>query len=295
MVKVAAVVVDYGSGYIIKRCVDALLENGVVKVVVVDNGSCDGLIPSEKWLQATQESQVEVLKSRINLGYGAGINQGAEKLECDYLVVSNADVVVDKGAIKVMLENFKDESVGIVGPKIVGDNGWYPSARTFPSVIDASGHAVLGKIKPDNRFSKRYQGYSLLGLNSPQEVDWISGAIMLIRKSLFDKLDGFDPSYYLFLEDVDFCYRAKQAGFKVVYDPRASVYHVQGLSRNLVPYKSIRAHHLSALRFEWKTAKGLRKAAFPLAVVLLGIRASVELTSEFLRRKLSPPEVDKIA
>jgi N-acetylglucosaminyl-diphospho-decaprenol L-rhamnosyltransferase len=295
MTTVGAVVVDYGSGFIVKRCIDALLEDGVDQVVVVDNGKADGLIPSENWLRALKGSKVEIVASKINLGYGSGVNQGASQLNCDYLIVCNADVVIDKGAVSLMLENFKDDQVAIVGPKIVTDHGWYPSARKFPSVLQASGHAIIGKLKPDNRFSKTYLGHELINAKEPVEVDWVSGSIMLIKKTIFDEILGFDPRYYLFLEDVDICFRVKKLGAKVIYDPRASVYHVQGLSRAIHPYKSIVAHHISAMRFEWRYGTKFRKLAFPFAVVLLVLRGAAELMAEFLREKLSPPEVDKIA
>ena len=91
-------------------------------------------------------------------------------------------------------------------------------------------------------------------------VDWVSGACFLARRQAFDELGGFDEAYFMYAEDIDLCWRAKQAGWKVNYVPGAVVTHLQGASTDLHPYRMLVAHHRSAYRFASRTVHGWRRA-----------------------------------
>ncbi len=156
-----------------------------------------------------------------------------------------------------------DPGWALVGPLIrttAGDR--YPSARHFPSLVDAGGHALLGIFAPDNRFTRSYQRSDLDGATGgPVEVDWVSGACFLVRRSAFEQVGGFDESYFMYAEDVDLCWRLGQAGWTAAYVPAAEVTHRQGVSTDHHPYRMIFEHHRSLLRFAARSSRGWRRAA----------------------------------
>ena len=101
---------------------------------------------------------------------------------------------------------------------------------------------------------------------------WVSGSCFLARRSALEELGGFDEAYFMYLEDMDLCWRAHDAGWGVGFAGTAEVTHVQGVSTARHPYRMMVAHHRSALRFTFRTTKGWRRAALPLAVLVLAAR-----------------------
>src|SRR5439155_945439 len=119
--------------------------------------------------------------------------------------------------------------LAVVGPRIENlDGTWYPSARTFPSLADAAGHAFLHFVAPRNRFSRRYR---LLDWDhtAARDVDWVSGTFLMARRSDFEGAGGFDERYFMYVEDVDLCWRLWQAGHRVRYEPGGRVMHLIGV------------------------------------------------------------------
>src|SRR5579859_6710627 len=156
--RVAAIVVNYNARDYLVDCVRSLHGAGLDHVVVADNASTDTSVAE---LQRA-EPWVRVVETGGNFGYGGGVNRGAATIatdDADVLLVCNADVVVDPGAVKAIVAALEaDPQLGIVGPRIDNaDGSLYPSARIVPSPIDAAGHAFLGLVKPDNRFTRRYR------------------------------------------------------------------------------------------------------------------------------------------
>ena len=168
-----------------------------------------------------------------------------------------------------------DPTLAVVGPRILEPDGTrYPSARRFPSMLDAAGHAVLGDVVPNNRFTRRYRlGY--LDAVDVTDVDWVSGACFLARRRALEELGGFDESYFMYAEDTDLCWRARRAGWGVAYVPDAVVTHLQGLSTARRPYFMLLAHHRSVFRFAARTERGWRRLALPAMAVLLTLRLGV--------------------
>ena len=169
---VSAVVVNYNAKEYLLSCLESLYDEGVAMVVVADNGSTDGSgqavlerYPTAKWVP-----------TGVNLGYGGGANMGAALVGGMYLLVSNADVVVEKGSVRAM-RNFLDTNpqVAVVGPRILDATGaLYPSARRFPDMLEALGHGVVGQFWEGNPFSRRYR-MTDWDHSERREVDWVSG------------------------------------------------------------------------------------------------------------------------
>lgn len=278
---VVAVVVNYNAGDHLAECVQSLRADGVDEVVVVDNASVDGSIDRLR----TRHPSTTVIAAGRNLGFGAAANLGAAGRDATYILVLNPDIVVEPGTVKSLVGVLEaDPSVAIAGPRIEEPDGTlYPSARSFPSLGDAAGHAFLGLVWKNNPFTRRYRMQDW-GHGSARLVDWVSGACFLARRTHFEELGGFDPGYFMYVEDVDLCWRAGRRGWGVAYEPAGRVTHVQGVSTARAPYRMIAAHHRSTLRFYRRTARGLARLATPAVAVALGVRLVIACGAQVFRR-----------
>ena len=274
MAPVSAVVVNYNARSHLLRSISSLRAEGLEDVVVADNASTDG---SEEAVRAA-DPEVTYVQTGANLGYGTGVNRGVARAAAssEFLLCLNADAHLEPGALKAMLAAFDDRpSLGIVGPRIENPDGsLYPSVRTFPTMVDAVGHAVLGMVWGGNPFTRRYR---MLDLDHrvATDADWVSGSCFLIRRACWDAIGGFDEGYFMYGEDVDICWRAHRAGWDVAFEPEAVVVHVGGVSTDRRPYRMIAEHHRGLLRFALRTASGPERLLLPLMALGLLVRTPV--------------------
>jgi N-acetylglucosaminyl-diphospho-decaprenol L-rhamnosyltransferase len=307
------VIVNYEAGPALVRCVEGVRAEGPAEVVVVDNGSADGSVDAVR----RRFPDVTVLAPGANLGYGAAVNRGVAATTAPSVLVGNSDLEVPPGALAALVAALEHEPrCAVVGPLIRKPGGErYPSARQFPSLTDAAGHALLGIFAPDNRFTRSYQraelegsgggtagggtagggapGHGIPGDGTPGDgtasdstelVDWVSGACFVVRREAFEQVGGFDEAYFMYLEDVDLCWRPGQAGWQVRYAPAAEVTHLQGVSTDRHPFRMIVEHHRSLLRFASRSSRGWRRLALPLIAVGIGIRALLACVAQVSRR-----------
>jgi N-acetylglucosaminyl-diphospho-decaprenol L-rhamnosyltransferase len=258
---VAAVVVNYNAGSHLATCLQSLRQAGVAERIVVDNASTD----DSRRLAAQADPDHRWIDSGRNLGYGQAANLGVAASAAPRLLVANPDLQLCPGALGALMARLDVEAdLGLVGPRVRNPDGTiYPSARTFPDLVDAVGHGLLGAVAPANRFTRRYR---LLDWDheEPARVDWVSGACFLVRRRAWEAVAGFDPRYFMYLEDVDLCWRLGELGWGIGFEPGAEVVHVQGVSARLRPYRMLVAHHRSMWRFAAQTTRGPRRLALPL-------------------------------
>ena len=266
---VAAVVVNYNARDHLLRCVQSLRADGVATVVVVDNDSRDG---SGEALAAS-DPDAHWLPTGSNLGYGAAANRGVAQTIEPYVLVLNPDVLVEPGAVKALASALeRDQELGVAGPYVEEPDGArYPSARRFPDLLTAAGHAFLGYVAPGNRFSRAYK-LADLDPDRPGDVDWVSGSCFLARRTAYEAVGGFDERYFMYAEDVDLCWRLWRAGWRVGYDPAGRVVHAGAASTNQAPYRMILEHHRSLWRFATTSTAGARRLALPLVAAGLVAR-----------------------
>ena len=246
-------------------------------VVMVDNGSVDGAPQAA----AAEHPRAVLVESGENLGFGRGANLGAAKVrelvpDAEFYLVANPDVVWTEGSIDALLEAARRwPGAGALGPLISEPDGSvYPSARAVPTLLLGAMHAVLVGVWPRNPWTRRY----LRRDEEPaeREAGWLSGACLLLRKSAFDEVGGFDARYFMYLEDVDLGDRLAKAGWANVYVPSARVIHAQGHSTKRHPARMLRAHHDSAYRFFADRHTALWQAPLRFAVRCgLGLRAKM--------------------
>jgi N-acetylglucosaminyl-diphospho-decaprenol L-rhamnosyltransferase len=266
---VSAVIVSYNVVDLVLECIASLRTDGVEQVVVVDNASSDGSVETLR----RREPEVEVVALSRNLGYGTAANRGVARTTAPYVAVMNPDVVVEPGSTKALVDALDgDPGLAVVGPRVESPGGdLYPSVRTFPDLADAAGHAFFHFVWPANPFSRRYR---MLDWDhaAAADVDWVAGNHFLVRRRAWDEVGGFDESFFMYMEDVDLCWRLRRAGWRTGYEPAARVTHAIGRSTDQTPYRMILAHHRSLLRYAVKTTSGRRRLLLPVIAVALALR-----------------------
>ncbi len=267
---VGAVVVSYNSAAYLPDCLRSLRSEGVGEVVVVDNASSDGSPAAAR----AADADVRVVETGANLGFGSGANRGVAVTTGDYVLILNPDTVVEPGTVKALADALdRDPGLAVVGPRMENVDGTlYPSVRRFPDLTVAFGHAFLGLVWPANPYTRRYRMLDADHDRALGNVDWVSGACAMVRRSAFDAVGGFDEAYFMYVEDVDLCWRLGRSGWRIGYEPAGRVVHALGGSSRLVPYRMIAEHHRSLLRFVVKSSEGPRRALVPLVAAGLAVR-----------------------
>ncbi len=228
---VGAVVVNFNSGVNLRQCLDSLRADPLVRrTVVVDNQS------SDRSLECIVDEVL--IRNTRNVGFAQAVNQGVECLsDCRDLLLVNPDSWLHEGALEVLqkaLESLSDAAA--VGPRIVDERGQrVVSARPFPNVLVALLALVrMTRIFPSRLRRRIFQGPLLSASGPPIKVDWLSGACMLISRNAWDRIGGLDGDFFLYGEELDWCWRAATAGWSCFYVPAASVTHVGGVSAKSV-------------------------------------------------------------
>jgi N-acetylglucosaminyl-diphospho-decaprenol L-rhamnosyltransferase len=268
----AVVVVTYSPGDSLSAFLDSVpgATSRPVRVVLADNGSVDGAPEAE-----AAEGRAELLVMGENLGYGAAANRAVAGLDASvgWVLVSNPDIVLGPGSLDTLLEAAgRWPRAGALGPLIRTDDQVYPSARLQPSLGRGVGHAVFGAVWPANPWTRSYRQE---GAVEERTAGWLSGSCVLLRREAWDSVDGFDPRYFMYFEDVDLGDRLGRAGWLNVYVPDATVVHTGGHATTRdVPTSArmLREHHRSAYRFLADRYRGARWA--PLRAGLRGALAA---------------------
>jgi N-acetylglucosaminyl-diphospho-decaprenol L-rhamnosyltransferase len=267
---ISAVIVSYNSADYLPDCLRSLRSEGVDEIVVVDNASSDGSVEVVR----AADPAVSVVETGANLGFGSAANRGVAATAGEYVLILNPDTVVEPGTAKALSEALdRDPGLAVVGPRMENlDGTLYPSVRRFPEMAVAFGHAFLGLVWPTNPATRRYRMLDWDHDRQAADVDWVGGACMLVRRSAFDLIGGFDEAYFMYVEDVDLCWRLGQAGWRIGYEPSARVVHALGGSSRRVPYRMIAEHHRSLYRFVSKSSAGARRGMLPVVAAGLGVR-----------------------
>lgn len=265
--RAAVVVVVHDTRDDLVACLASLEGADADQVVVVDSGSSDGS------LEAAAEAAPDATLVRLpNVGFGRAANAGVRAApEADVVVLANADTRFFAGSVQA-LAAFLDErpEAGAVGPLIrFPDGRLQMSARSFPSLPQALGHGLFGFVRPDNPWTRAYR-LTDWDHRTERTVDWLSGSCLAVRRTAFDAVDGFDPAYFMFVEDVDLCARLADAGWLVVFSPAAEVVHAIGgaVSRNRFRMTVEHARSLDRF-FRRRYTEGPRRLLTPL--VRLGL------------------------
>lgn len=272
MKAVAAVIVNRNTREFLRDCLESLRRQdfeGGISVWVVDNGSTDG---SQEMI-LSDFPEVNIVWNQGNVGYARACNQGIGHSVEPYVFILNSDTVLSDDTASRVVECLEEEpQTAVVGPRLLNSDGSIQySCRGFPSITDAFVHGFLGLFRADNPRSRRYKKMDW-DHDGGGEVDWVSGAFMALRREAVERVGGFDEGYFMYVEDVDLCWRMWQAGWKVLYLPAGEVEHHVGASSRMASTRMLFHHHRSMLRFQRKTYEGPCEALVD-AVVAAGVAA----------------------
>jgi N-acetylglucosaminyl-diphospho-decaprenol L-rhamnosyltransferase len=273
--RTAVVVVSHQTRDEALACLSTLPAAGADEVVVVDCGSTDGTADAVRAAAPT----VEVL-AVDNLGFARAANLGVRATTAPVVVVANADVRFAPDSVRHLADRLADApDTAAAGPQVrFPDGRLQASARRLPDLRTAFAHAALARVWPANPWTRRYRAADL-DPDAAREVDWLSGCALALRRDAFESVGGFDPGYFLYVEDVDLAVRLRADGWRLRYEPGARVVHAVGAStaaRRRV--WSLRTHARSLDRFYGQhlaTSPG-RRVLRP--VVRLGLAAWVVTT-----------------
>jgi GT2 family glycosyltransferase len=258
------VVLTYNTRDLVLRCLENFYSLAIRwgwQIIVVDNGSTDGTD------QAVTEKfpAVELIRSERNLGFAAGINLGLQRAVGQVIVLMNSDVLTSAETLKAAAEALLAQpGVGALSPLLRAPDG-KPQAFAFGK-DQSPGYLLMRGLK------------ALLGLGpmhhwdvkGPLEVDWVSGACMLVRLEVIQQVGPLDERFFLYFEDNDWCLRMRKSGWRVLYDPRFEVIHLGGTS---LPqrYQASQIYHQSLIQFTAKHYGPLK--AEVVRILLSGYRA----------------------
>lgn len=270
--RVGIVTVSYGSGEALETFLSSLREQhgDAVTVVVVDNK------PDEENVhELTERFGAHYLALPANPGYGAGMNAGARLLDegaggsspaFDAYFFCNPDVRFVEPAIDALAASLLgDSAAGSIGPRLLNEDGSvYPSARNIPSIGTGVGHALFGKIWPSNPWSRTYKNAANYDARRP--AGSLSGAAVMVKREVYDRLGGWDEAYFMHFEDIDLGWRIGRAGFANIYEPAVSVEHSGAHSTKKHAVAVEQAMTNSAIRFMGKRYAGFWNAPLRWAI-----------------------------
>lgn len=263
MLQLTIVIVNWNVRDLLRACLTSLRDEGPnTEIIVVDNASSDGSVEMVRH----EFPAVRLIANDHNAGFGAANNQAVRESSSKYVLFLNPDTEARPAAVEHLLA-FIDQrpQVACVGAKLLNPDGSVqPSRRAFPRIGTAFVESTMlqryfGWLPSVRRFYR-----AELPHDQPQQVDWLVGACLLVRRSALDEVGGFDERFFMYSEEMDLCYRLKQAGYEVWYVPEAEVVHHEGASsaqdlfrRNInfheSRYRFFRKHHgaLPALALRW--------------------------------------------
>lgn len=228
---VSIILVSYKTRNLLKTCLDSVIgkTKGIrYEIIVVDNNSGDGSCEMVR----QYFPDITLIESKVNLGFAGGNNLGFAAAKGDCVLLLNPDSVLTENVIETAVKTmFSDSITGILGGKILDMDGRENlAARRFPTVARLA--LMRTGISRMLHIEETIIGmdYKKEMLKSPSEVDWVSGAFLLIRREVLNELRKMDDRYFLYYEEVDFCRQAKLRGWKVMFSPDVFILHVGGAS-----------------------------------------------------------------
>jgi len=281
MLDLSVIIITYKEREMLRKCLQSVfasVTDYTFEVIVTDSNSEDGSVE----MVQRDFPLAKVLDNRVNLGFSKGNNVAIKQAQGRYVLLLNADTTVLPYTLDLSLKYMDEHSdVGAMGCKVLLPNGQLDKAcrRRFPNPMN-SFFRLFGL--------KKFSNYNIdVPVDQEMEVDAIMGAYFFTRRSVIDQVGMLDEEFFMYGEDLDWCWRIKEAGHKIVYYPTAQITHYKyGASKN-IPFKAIRWAHTAMKIFYRKHYAPDYNALFNF-FVYAGINARmcyVFLTNVFIKRK----------
>ena len=259
MAKLSVVVINWNTRRLLERCLESLFASAAdikdLEVLVVDNGSSDGSAE----MVASRFPLAALLANAENMGFARANNLAMSRAAGDYILILNPDTEVVGTAVPEMLRFADDHpDVAVVGPQLLNPDGTIQSSRRrFPSAATAFLEStVLQRWLPHHPALQRFYMLDRDDWHT-QEVDWVVGAALLVRRAAVLQVGTMDEGYFMYSEELDWCRRFAGAGWKVVYHPAARVIHHGGQGSDQdVFHRHTRFQHSKTRYFEKYYGRG---------------------------------------
>lgn len=278
----SVIVVNYRTKILTLECLRSVFATATgfkFEVIVVDNGSGDDSVTAVR----SEFPQVQIIESDKNLGFAGGNNLGLKKARGRLLLLLNSDTEVRADTLDLSIKYLDQHpEAGVMGCKVLLPDGSLDKAcrRRFPN--------------PWNSFLRLFglKKFSDYNINTPIdqecEVDAVMGAYLMIKKSVVDKIGLLDEEYFMYGEDLDWCWRVKEAGYKIIYYPKAEITHFKYGSSQAIPFKTIRMAHKAMKIFYRRHYAPKRNYLFNELVYLgINLRMYLVLFVNIFRNKKS--------
>jgi GT2 family glycosyltransferase len=282
---ISILIVNYRTYEELAACLDSLRPflADDLEVIVVDHVS----EPVAAAQLVRRFSWIQLIAVNTNPGFAAGVNRAARSATGRHLLLLNPDCFVDGDvahALAAWLEGHP--RVAVAGGLVrQSDGSIQASARRFPNVTTgfAGRTSWLSRVWPGNAWTRRNL-VAREDQRDPVEVDWVSGACMMVRRDAFDEVGGMDEQFFLYWEDADLCFRLWRVGWLTVYNPAVGITHLTGRSSALARKQSLIAFHRSAFRYFVKHGGRFSRAVSPLVFLALYTRLFLKLATLELGR-----------
>lgn len=272
--QVAVVILNWNGRKFLEKFLPSVIEySGNARIIVADNASTDD---SVEWLK-NHCASVEILLNDKNYGFSKGYNEALKRVDAPYYILLNSDIEVRPGWIQPLLRTMQsDPQIAACQPKLLAyhDKNSFEYAGGAGGFIDNLGYPFCRGRLFQTLEEDRGQ------YDDPREIFWATGACMMVRADLYHAFGGLDNDFFAHMEEIDFCWRMKNAGYKVMYCPESSVYHVGG---GTLPKNSSRKTFLNFRNNLILLYKNLPPAEIPRVFMLrfiLDIVASLKFLSE---------------
>jgi GT2 family glycosyltransferase len=259
--KIAIVILNWNGEKLFRKFLPSVIENSQgenIRIIVADNGSTDQSIATLK----NNFPSVEIIDLQKNYGFAEGYNRALKHVEAEYFVLLNSDVKVAKNWIDPCIALFDtDDKIAAIQPKILSYNtpNSFEYAGAAGGFIDKFGYPFCrGRIL--NKLEKDHNQY-----NKSTQLFWASGACMFIKADSFNTAGGFDGDFWAHMEEIDLCWRLKNSGLKIVYEPESAVYHLGG---GTLSYNSPQKVYLNFRNNLWMLFKNLPKEEFKRILII---------------------------
>ena len=268
------IIVNYNSTQHTENNIAVLLNSKLkehVNIIVQDNASKEDVIALKR-----RFPQISLVLNNKNIGFAAATNKALLMSKTPYVVLINPDAYIEYDFFQAVIQYLKEHpEVGILGPKILDfDGSVQGSARSFPNPLTSlfGRNSYLTKIFPNNAISRANILNTGIEAKRCKEVDWVSGACMVIRKDALRQTGNFDERFFMYWEDADLCRRMWEKGWKVIYFPKVTVHHQVGQSSRTNPYATILYFHKSCFKLFEKYSGWHHAIFYPLVIAALAFR-----------------------
>jgi hypothetical protein len=261
--KLSIIIVSWNVQEDLVKCLRSIKENPLheeFEIIVIDNTSSDDTVDVLK----RDFPELTVIVNKENRGFAAANNQGIEKSRGQYLLFLNPDTIVHPHSLDILVKFMdRNSNVGACGPKLLNKDGTIqPSVYRFPTFRAALYRYTAFRFL--SLFRRQYKKWLMedFDYDREMEVDEVSGAALMVKRTVIDRVSGIDERFFMYYEEVDLCYRIKQAGWRIVFNPEATITHLGGCSSSQIPVKTRIMILTSLLKFFRKHRGGFATGVF---------------------------------